>query len=80
MSLAKNMSKNIGKGVSTNLRGKYSQKPLDHAEQSATDAFKTVSKRAIQKSAEATVHLIGIKIADAVAKSCDGRITKNSKI
>ena len=30
------------------------QKPLDHAKQSATDVFETVSKRAIQKTAEAT--------------------------
>ena len=45
------MSKNVGKNVSKNLRGKYSQKLIDHAKQSATDAFKTVSKRAIQKIA-----------------------------
>ena len=34
-----------------NLSSKYSQKLPDHAKQSATDAFKTVSKRAIQKTA-----------------------------
>ena len=34
--------------------GKYSQKLIDHAKQYATDAIKTTSKRAIQKTAEAT--------------------------
>ena len=37
-SFAKNMDRNIGKNVSKNLSGKYSQKILDHPEQSTTDA------------------------------------------
>ena len=41
LSFAKNMGKNIGKNISKNLSGKYSKKNLDHAKQSATDAFKT---------------------------------------
>ena len=41
---------------------------LDHAKQSATDAFKTASKRAIQKTAEATGDLIGNKIANRIIK------------
>ena len=36
------------------------------------DAFKTTSKRVIQKLAEATGDLIGNKTANAVAKSEDG--------
>ena len=44
------MSKSIGKNRSKNLSGKYSQKLLNHAKQSATDVFKTASKRAIQKN------------------------------
>ena len=36
------------------LSGKYSQKLLDHAKQSATDTFKTVSKWVIQKVAKET--------------------------
>ena len=36
------------------LNSKYSQKLLDHPKQSVTDAIKTASKRAIQKTAEAT--------------------------
>ena len=42
------------------------QKRLDHAKQSATDAFKTASKRAIQKIAEAACDLIGNKIANKI--------------
>ena len=38
------MKKNIGKNISKNLSGKYSQNLLDHARKSATDAFKTSSK------------------------------------
>ena len=40
--------------MSKHLSVKYSQKLLDHAKQSAADSFKTVSKRAIQKTAKAT--------------------------
>ena len=43
LSFAKNRSKSTGK----NLSSKYSQKPIDHAKQSATDALKTSSKRVI---------------------------------
>ena len=49
LSFARNMRKNIGKNVSKNLSGKSSQKRIDQAKQSATDALKTASKRAIQK-------------------------------
>ena len=55
-------AKNIGK----NLSNKYGQKRLDSAEKSTTDAIKTFSKRAIQKTAEATGDLIGNKIADKI--------------
>ena len=56
-------AKNIGKNISKNLRGKYSQNILDHAKQSATDELKTTPKRVIQKTAEVTGGLIGNKIA-----------------
>ena len=42
------------------------KKLVDTAKKSATDAIKTVSKRAIQKTAEATGHLVGNKIADKI--------------
>ena len=41
LSFAKKMDKNIGKS----LRGKYSQKLLDHAKESATDTLKTSSEK-----------------------------------
>ena len=53
-------AKNMGKGLSN----KYSQKIIDAAKKSTIDAIKTASKRAIQKTAEATADLIGNKIAD----------------
>ena len=48
------------------LSSKYSQKPLDSAKKSTADAIKTASKREIQKTAEATVDLVGNKIADKI--------------
>ena len=68
------MRKNIGKNISKNLGGKYSQKLLDHAKQSATDSFKTASKRGIQKTAEATGDLLGSKNADKITK-----VSRNSQ-
>ena len=58
----------FGKKVSENLSGKYSQKLLDHAKQSATDALKTTSKKVIEKAAEGTGELIGNKIANKITK------------
>ena len=50
------------------MSSKYSQRFLDLVKQSAADAIKTASKRAIQKTAEATGSLIENKIADRIAK------------
>ena len=54
LSFAKNMSKT--------LSNKYDQKLLDSAKKSTTGAIKTASKRAIQKTAEATGELIVTKL------------------
>ena len=43
------MVKHISENISKIRSGKYSQKLLDHAKQSATDALKTVLLRVIQK-------------------------------
>ena len=48
------------------LSNKYGQKLLDSAKKPTTDAIKTASKRGIQKTAEATVDLIGNNIADKI--------------
>ena len=55
-------TKNMGKNVSN----KYSQKLLHSAKKSTTDVINTASKRAIQKTAEATGNIIGSKIADKI--------------
>ena len=52
---------------------------LNHVKQSATDPFKTASKRAIQQTAEASSNLIGNKIANVVTKSYNSQITGVSK-
>ena len=52
--------------MGTYLSNQYSQKHLDSAKISTTDAIKTASNRAIQKTAEATGDLIGSKIADKI--------------
>ena len=57
------MSKNNGKNISKILNGKWSQKILDHAKQSATDTRKTVSTRATEKAATITGNLIEKKNA-----------------
>ena len=58
MSIAKKMGKS--------LSNEYGQKRLDCAKKSTTDAIKTASKRAIQKTAKTTVDLIGNNIADKI--------------
>ena len=55
-------AKNMGKTLSS----KYGQKHFDSAKKSTADAIKIASKRAIQKTAEATGDLIGNKIADKI--------------
>ena len=68
MSFAKNLGKNVS--------NKYSRKIIDIAKKSATDAIKTASQRAIQKTAEATGYLVGNKIADKTT-SISKKSTKN---
>ena len=51
-----------------NLSSKYSQKLLDSGKKSTTDAIKTVSKKAIQETAEATGDLTGNKITDKITR------------
>ena len=75
LSFAKNMSKSIGKNVSS----KYSQHCLDRAKRSATDALKIASKRVIQKTAEATGDLIDNKIADKITKILRNSLQNNSE-
>ena len=50
------------------MSGKYIQKTLGHAKQSATDMFKISSKRLIEITAEATDDFTGNKIANRITK------------
>ena len=54
----------FAKNICKNLRNKYGQKLLGSAKKSTTDAIKTASKRAIQKTAERTGNLTDNEIAD----------------
>ena len=56
----------FAKSMGKNLSNKYNQKIIDTAKKQTTDAIKIASKRAIQKTAEATADLIGNKIADKI--------------
>ena len=50
------------------MSGKYSEKRIVNAKQSATGALKTTSKRVIQNTVEAISDLIGNKIANGITK------------
>ena len=67
LSFAKNMAKNIGTNISKSLRGKYSQRLIDHTKQSAINALKTHSKSS-SRTEEATGDLVGKKNADKTTK------------
>ena len=64
----------FAKKIGKNLSNKYSQKLIDAAKTSTTDVVKTASKKAIQKTAEATGDLIGNKVAVKITS-----VSKNSK-
>ena len=52
----------FAKNMGTHLSNKYGQKRLHGTKKSTTDAIKTASKIAIQKTAQATGDLIGNKL------------------
>ena len=54
LSFVKTMRRHIGKNISKTLSSKYSKTVLVQAKQSATNAFKNVSKREIQKTEKST--------------------------
>ena len=69
--------KNSGKNIRKKLSCICSQKRLDSAKISGTNALKTTSKRAIRKRAEATGDLIGNKITGTIARtSSQGALIK----
>ena len=70
------MAKKISKIISC----KCGQKRFDHTKQSATSSIKTVSKRAIQKTAEATGDLFGNKTADKIANTSSQNIPETNSL
>ena len=70
LSFAKDMDKSVS--------NKYGQKLLDSAKKSTADAIKIVTKRAIQKTAEATGDLIGNKTADKITSLLKKKLSNNS--
>ena len=60
-----------------NLSDKYGQKLLDSAKKSTTDAIKTASKRAIQKTAEETGDLIGNKVNDEITNASKKSLSRS---
>ena len=69
----------MGKNIDKNVIDKYSPKFLDNAKQSATGAFRTASKRVIQRTAEATDDLLGNKIAERITKMSKNLQQNNSE-
>ena len=65
------------KNMGTHLSNKHSQKRLNTAKKSTTDAIKTASKRAVQKTPEVTGDLIGNKTADKIASVSKKHKTMN---
>ena len=61
-----------------NIGNKYGEKLFDTAKKSTTDVIKTASKRAIQKTAEATGDLIGNKIADKITSVSKKKSNNNN--
>ena len=79
LSFARNIGTQAAKAAK-NMSNKYSQKFVDTDKKSATDAIKAASKRAIQKTAEATGDLIGSKFADKItARPSPKDLTSASK-
>ena len=65
LSFAKSMSKIISANLSNkDISNKNSQKLIDSAKKSTTDAIKNDSKSSVQKTAEANGDLIGDTVAD----------------
>ena len=58
------------------VSNKYGKKLVDTAKKSATDAIKTASEGAIQKTGEATGDLIGNKITDKITSVSKKKSTK----
>ena len=77
LSFARNIGTHAA-NAAKNMSNKYSQKLVDTTKKYATDVIKTASKRAIQKTAEATGDLVGNKIADKITVKPSPSASKKS--
>ena len=68
----------FAENICKSLSNKYCPKLLDSAKKSTTDAIKTASKRAIQKTVEATGVLIGNKIKDKITSASNKSNNNNN--
>ena len=75
LSFARNIGTHAAK-FAKKVSNNDSQKLVDTAKRSATNAIRTSSKRAIQKTAEATGDLVGNKIADKIQVHKKNHATK----
>ena len=62
-----------------NFGNKYGKKLMDTTTKAGMDAAKTASKKVVQKTAEATVDLIGNKIADKITSIGKPKETEKTK-
>ena len=69
-------AKSIGKNIRKNQNGKYSQKLLGYAKQSATDAFKTARKFVVEKTSEVVGDLNCNKISNKITKNLKNLTTQ----
>ena len=58
---------------------KYGKKLIDTSRKTWIDAAKTASKRVVQRTTEATEHLIGNKIADKITSIGKPKENKKTK-
>ena len=73
------MSKISGKYIGKSLNSKSSQKLLDHAKQSATDALEATLKTVNRKTPDAIDNFIGNKIPDRIMKVSRSSPQNNSE-
>ena len=64
--------------MKVHVSGKYGQKLHHHTKKSATHAIKTASRKAAQKTVEATDKLTGNKIANKIQKTWKVHHNKSS--
>ena len=69
LSFAKNMIKNISKSITKNLSNKYSQRIIDNAKKSTTDAVRLLQKGKFIKEQKKLLTLLVIKPLTRLQKS-----------